>query len=791
MRFRFRPLSVPLLGSFVTFSPAFPQTSPDPSAVGSPQVDTQSAAPQPAAPQSAAPQPVSEGAKTAFQGKIRKKGSSVPIENATIIEDANRDNNVQSNKKGEFSLDVPKGKSRVLIRAEGFEELSLEVEDGKNPIEGDVLLEPAAQTVTLGVIRARRKTEVSQQSLQREELERIPGTGGDAVRGLQNLPSVLPVGGSAEISVRGSAPGDNRYFLDKVELPFVFHLGGLGTVVPTRMLEGVDLYPGGFSSVYNDAIGGVIQLRTENATPERTSGKVELSLIQTSLYLEGNIGKTETDEGVGYRTGFRRTYLEVFTPIIKKVGGDRVSFLTLPQATDYQFVFNGKHSSGTWQGYLLGAANRLRVAAETSISDSGDGKSKFSLFNYFQTSGIRYNSNLGNGWGLTLAPQQRFLIIDQEFFGNVVKIRSHLYALDTALEKRFNSEWSLGVGVRPEIERLTTDVDAIQLPAGGPGPFFDPDTAPRSVEKRTFTDTVWKAYLDLNYKPFKTWTLNPGHAFFKGPRVNQTEADPRFNTRYGLTEMHTVKGAVGIYSQRPNPAFDSVDYGNPKLKLEKARHYIAGWEMKVNADWETDLQLYYKDMYNLVGNATKEPEKKYENNLKGRSKGFELFLRKVSSGQFKGWVSYGYSKSERLDPVSNKWRLFTYDKTHSLNLLASYKITGVWEVGSKFNYASGEVTTPITGGTFNQNTGRYFPKREGNDGTVNSNDARLPATYQLDVRSDYDFLFDSWKLGVFLEVLNATNRQNVVGRSYSDDYSQAVDITGTPIIPNLGVQATF
>jgi hypothetical protein len=729
--------------------------------------------------------------RTEFKGVLRRKGSSIPIENASVIEEGNRDNNAQSNKQGTFSLQVPKGNVKVLLRAEGYEELTLVLQDGKGPEEGDILLEPSAQTSSLGVIRARRKTEVSQQSLQREELERIPGTGGDAVRGLQSLPSVLSVGGSADISVRGSAPGDNKYFLDKIELPFVFHLGGLGTVVPTRMLEGVDLYPGGFSSVYNDAIGGVVQLRTENAVPDRTSGKVELSLIQSSVYLEGNIGKTETDDGIGYRTGFRRTYLEVFAPVIKKVGGDRVSFLTLPQATDYQLFFNGKHNSGTWQAYLLGASNRLAVAAESKIADSEDGKSQFSLYNYFQTTGIRYNSNLGDGWGLTIAPQQRYLLIDQRFFGNIVKVKTHLFVLDLSLDKRFNAEWNLGFGIRPEFERVITDVDAVQFPAGGPGPFFDPDTAPRSVEKRVASDVAWRGYLDLGYKPIKNWTINPGVAFLKGPRTNQFEADPRFNTRYGLTEQHFLKGAVGLYSQRPNPAFDSQEYGNPLLRLEKSAHYVAGWETKFGSGWETDLQLYYKDMYNLVGNATENPELKYENNLKGRAKGFEVFLKKMSSGQFKGWISYGYSKSERKDPKSMAWSLSKYDKTHSLNLLASYKITGVWEVGSKFNYASGALTTPIFGGSFNQNTGRYYPKYDDSNGTIENNDSRLPSTYQLDVRTDYDFLFDSWKLGVFAEVLNATNHKNIVGRRYSDDYRQAVDVSGAPIIPNLGVQATF
>ena len=166
-------------------------------------------------------------------------------------------------------------------------------------------------------------------------------------------------------------------------------------------------------------------------------------------------------------------------------------------------------------------------------------------------------------------------------------------------------------------------------------------------------------------------------------------------------------------------------------------------------------------------------------------------MKRNRTGRYSGWVSYGFSKSERQDPQSGKWRLFRYDKPHSFSLVSAYKLTGAWEVGGKFQYQSGDVDTTIPGGRYNQGTGRFLPINAGGDGTVAANDERLPAFYQLDLRTDYDFLFNTWKLGVFLEVLNATNRQNVVGRRYSEDYTETEYVTGTPIIPNIGLIANF
>jgi hypothetical protein len=795
-------LAAPSATPVPTAPSSAPASSVEPSAISTPANPSPTIA------------PVSEAANLTLKGTVLAKGKGNPIKGALVFWEDNREKTAETKADGSFEIEVPKGEKRILVRADGFDEISLLVSNGVAPENGVVRLEPAAALERGGVIRARRKTEVSQQSLQREEMTRIPGTGGDAVRALQTLPSVLATNpGSAEITVRGSAPGDNRYFVDRNEVPFVFHLGGLGTVVPTRALEGVDLYPGGFSSLYSDAIGGIIQLRVENKIPDRTSGQAELSLLQSSVYLEGNLFGTakeeksspenaqsaappvqaNQDDRIGYRAGFRRTYLEAWAPLIKKfVPEERLSFTTLPQATDYQFFLNGNHSTGTWQGYLFGAANRLSLAAKTRFSDAEDGRSSFSVFNYFQTSGVRYNTNLGNGWGLTISPQQRYFLIDNKFFDNFVKVTSNRFSVETALDKRFTSALSATVGVRPEYERVVTDVDAIQLPAGGNADlFFDPDTAPRNSQSLVRNQYYGNVFFDLTWKPVSDWTLNPGVTLQKGRTDAQFEVDPRFNTRLALNDTHALKAAWGYYSQMPEPAYDSEDYGNPNLKLERAIHYVAGWETKFGGAWETDVQVYYKDMFNLVGNATENPEKIYENNIIGRSKGFETFVKRQRTGRWSGWLSYGYSKSERRDPRSKVWRVFDFDKTHSVNLVGAYKITGQWEIGSKAQYLTGAATTSIPGGTFNQTTGRYVPNRPSRDGSLEANDSRLPETFQLDVRTDYDFLFDTWTLNTYLEITNVTNRANIVATNYSPDYSKREYVTGTPLLPNLGVIAKF
>jgi hypothetical protein len=776
--------------------------SPPPPSSGAP------AAAEPAALDSNTAAPVSDDGSAPAQpelrqvsGVVRIKGTGVPLEGALVFQSDDKKRFAKTAADGSFSLEVDRRAAAVSIRRPGFNELEVQLNADGLVTGSNVFVERSATYREVGIIRARQKTEVSQQSLERSDLENIAGSGGDAVRGLQSLPSVLPTGTfSANIVVRGGAPGDNQYYYDRLRLPFVFHLGGLGSVVPLRMLTGVDLYAGGFSALYPDATSAIIQLKSDTSIPERFAGEVEVSLIQSSAYIEGNMFRKEAespddeqDDGVGYRAGFRRSYLELLTPLFSAASSGP-QILTVPQITDYQFVLNGKHGygrGGTWQFYLLGAADRLKLIARTSFSDNAEGESSFSLFNYFQTMGLRHSTQIGNGLGLTFVPQQTFVLIDQQFFDNIVKVKQAAYSLDTFLTKNFSKSLTAVFGVRPEVQLNTTDVNAIQIPPGGISPFFDPDTAPRNEEKRKRQVETGVAYVDVLYEPTERLVVNPGLMYQRGNTSYQEEIDPRIAARYAVVEDHTLKAAWGQYSQRPNPAFDTQDYGNPRLRMERADHYVVGWEYSFLNNWSSDVQAYYKELYQLVGPNLRNPADIYDNNVKGRAKGVEVLIKKNPSGRWDGWFSYGYSVSERQDPLNMKWRLSEFDRTHAVSVVGKYKVTGQWTLGGKLEYLTGIPYTDVKGGVYNQNTGRYRPDVTAELGVLDVSDKRAPDYLQLDLRSDYDVWLDTWSYKWFVELLTAPLGANVVGGRWSPDYSKREWIRGLPVVPNVGIKATF
>ena len=759
----------------------------------------------------------SESDKIILKGFIKPLGSRDAIYDALVIDISNKEIYTRTDKKGFFSLSVSKSSKGILIRADNYQDLQINIENGKLTMESPFSLEPSAEYGGYGIIRARKKDEVSQNTFQQDELSQLAGTGGDAVRALQTLPSVLPAGpGSADVVVRGGLPGDNSYFYDDLLLPFIFHFGGAETIIPTRMIESMDFYPGAFSAKYTDTIGGVIQLRSPGSIPQRTSGEFELGLIQSGVYLEGNAfsSKKENDmvvtnnskdnedskktpaisdkdnDGIGYRLGFRRTYLELYKPIIQSLAGNS-SFVTIPQATDYQLILNGNHSNGTWQAYLLGAIDNVSLSAPIGNSTTASGQNNFSFYNSLEVTGVRYNLNLKNGIGLRFTFEQRYFILQQNILGSVVDARSNLFGIGIMLDKKINDMFSVTLGVRPKYARNQVGIDVVQYPSGDPTIYFDPDLAPVVNENVTVNQFYGDTFIDVLFTPVKSVKINPGINVLQGPVSNQTAADPRIGARYEFIEGQTLKVAWGYYSQLPDIQYTVPGYGNPHLDLERSVQYVLGLESKFFENYSSDIQVWYKTSNNLVGPAVNNPNDKYENSIHSRAKGIEILIKKKPSDFWFGWISYGLSSAQQRDPGSGAWRYTDYDRTHSVNVVYGQKITSRWNAGARFQFTTGTPYSSVSGGAYNQNTGAYAPASDGNTYLIDKNDARNPYFMEVDFRTEYDFLFKDWTLTSYLDIFNLLNRSNVAYTTFNRDYSNTVQVTGLPIIPSVGIIAKF
>ncbi len=189
------------------------------------------------------------------------------------------------------------------------------------------------------------------------------------------------------------------------------------------------------------------------------------------------------------------------------------------------------------------------------------------------------------------------------------------------------------------------------------------------------------------------------------------------------------------------------------------------------------------DNYVLHGNKI-VPES-YSDEGIGRVYGGDLLLKHNGSRWVYGWIAYTLLKSERKDHPGDPWRPFEYDQTNIFTLVAGTHLPWEVDVGVRFRYVTGDPVTPILAGVYDADHDVYTPV----PGAPYSQ--RLPDFLQLDLRIDKRFIFKGWILAIYIEGTNLTNRKNVEGYSYSYDYTRKTPVNGLPILPSIGLRATF
>ena len=91
--------------------------------------------------------------------------------------------------------------------------------------------------------------------------------------------------------MRGSGNYDTRFFLDGVDIPLLFHYGGVKSTYNSLALASVDLYPGGFGTRYGGCVGGVVELKGRPARSDRWHTRPRRQPARRQLPHRGTAGR--------------------------------------------------------------------------------------------------------------------------------------------------------------------------------------------------------------------------------------------------------------------------------------------------------------------------------------------------------------------------------------------------------------------------------------------------------------------------------------------------------------------
>lgn len=717
-------------------------------------------------------------------GRLLEKGTRKPLVGIAVRVEGGEE--TYSDAKGEFRLQkLPVGNTVITIEDEAFYTL----EDEEEVVAGKLteltyyLERRGANDDSVTVVGRRVKKEVARRTLTMEEIRKIPGTQGDALKVVQNLPGVarIPFGGGGLI-VRGSNPGDSGSFINRHFVPIIFHFGGLRSVFPSELLESIDFYPGNFGAEFGRLTGGVVDARIRRPKEDRLHGRIEADVFDAGFLLEGPL-----HEGATFALAGRRSYIDAILPFVLPDDAN-IDFAVAPRYYDYQALYDYKAGKHRVRAYFFGSNDALQFLLDQPVdadpSIRGDFRNETSFYRLYLAWNAKLSDDIDHEFSIASGKNRLFFAGGPDLF---FEIDSVITTVREELAIRLSKQFKLKVGLDFESAIGDIEIRAPQPPKEGQDP---PPLSTREILRidRSFTFLDPSPWVEAEIK-LGELLLVPGLRVDYSYALADYRVDPRLSARYAVAKDEekrpttTLKAAAGLYSQRPSPDEADDTFGNPDIELEGSVHLSAGFEQRLFGGLELDVVGFYKHLYNSVS-PVDDPQVKFGNDGLGRIYGMEVLMRHKTP-KFFGWISYTLMRSERKDAGEDEYRLFSFDQTHILTAIANYKLTNTWEIGARYRYVTGNPQTPQNGAIYAVDTDVYVPYQ----GAINS--TRLPAFNQLDIRVDRRWLFDTWILTAYLEIQNVFNRANSENTTYDFDSTDTQPLTGLPIIPSLGIRGEF
>ena len=697
---------------------------------------------------------------------IREKGNGRPIKRAEV-----RIGTTSSYTDPQGRVDVTLGddETKILINKKAFEQRIITVKKGdKSPLELFLLPdEPDDEEI---IIVGKKRPEASKKSVTVRETKRIAPQG-DPAQITKLLPGVQSSGFSTDVIVRGSAPEDSSYFIDGIQTPSIFHQVQNLSVITDKLIKDVAFTAGGFGPQYGEATGGIVSLQTTDEIPEFANTQFKLNVpFYIGLFHESPISE---DQSVAI--SIRKSLLENILP---KVLPKDLGTTVIPFFEDVNLRYLKTDEHGFYKFTTIYSRDGLSLSTPFDESDSEDGKLNLNFDNRFIILGLERSYRFNDNWSVSSTPYFRLSRIKIAGGQDSFYLNNRSFTLRTEFRYKLDRRRYIYLGLEPNV--INAEVEAKAPIVDSSDPFADSEGAERISAEQTvkgYNIGAWAA-VDLELSDV---LLRPGMRLSYDYLINKSILDPRLSGQYKLSKDHTLKAAIGQYSVAPSPQESSKQFGNPKLGYEISNHYILGVESNWGKRWTSDIQLFRKRTYNLIFSSP--TSERYAGTGTRLTDGFELFIRRNLTQKLFGWLAYTYSISrERKSddtPIFNS----EYDQTHNLQLISSYRVTAIVDLGMRVKYTSGFPYTPVEGSTYEANLDKYLPIYD----RLNPNKKRLPDSHSVDLFVTYDSLFDYWKLSYQLGIQFLSFTEQATNIQYNYDYSKTEFVRSLPPIPYIQI----
>jgi len=521
---------------------------------------------------------------------------------------------------------------------------------------------------------------------------------------------------------------------------------------------------------------------------------------------DGNSKKLNASGGVGLISS--RLTLE--TPIVK----DKGSILIAGRRT-YADVFLKASPRESVRNSTLYFYD-LNLKANYRLSDND----RLYLSGYFGRDRFNFDDEFGFDWGNTTGTLRWNHLFNDKLFLNSTALFSN-YDYDIELEGGSESDDGLTVSsaiqdisLKEDFTYYMNDKNTVKFGVLGAYHTFLPGrvSVGQAVGMNQFEldhkhAFEGAAYISNDMKLSNLWSINMGvrysyfaqvgpgeiFSFDKDEEIHETKKyddlelvkdygglEPRLGITYLLDESNSVKASYGRNRQYLHLLSNSgtgtpIDLWVPStnnVKPQIADQIAVGYYKNFkNNGYESSVETYYKHMKNQIDYKTGADiilNDQVESQLligKGYSYGVEFYVKK-NVGKLTGWISYTWSRTERVfDGIDNGDAYATnWDRPHDLTLVGIYKLNEKWTVSGTFVYRTGNaVTFPV---------GKYKAEGEVVNLYSTRNNDRLPDYHRFDIGATKILKKTSkYESSLNFSVYNLYGRKN----AFAIDFREAQD----------------
>ena len=745
--------------------------------------------------------------ETVIQGQVLDSGSRTPVNRAevTLIDTGLR---TTTDAQGRFIFrTVPIGKHVLEVTRVGYNRLvskALEVESGKTV---DLTLEISRLvtlleevTVTPGAFSFMEGSSQTRQTMSREDIESVPQIGEDIFRAVNRIPGLSSGDYSAHFSIRGGRHDETLILLDGLELHEPYHLKdfneGAVSIIDTQTVDGVELLTGGFSAQYGNKNSGVMNITSRTPESDQTQFSAGLSVFNARAMGNGVLWGGKGSWLISARSG----YMDLVFSLIKQKG--------LPSPRYEDFFAKLQRSLGTkhvWSLEVLHARDRYTFDAAATTGPNDSLRTRENALNRYGNSYVWTTLTSQLGRKATVRSQVSGGLVTRNRDGSERYVdlvgQLPLYTLSNQRDYSIlaaKQDWTFRLSDSFVVQ---SGVDARQLhitdafrEAVGPDP-DDPADVNAAGLFPVVTNTQFDKggsrvglYLTNRWRVAAPLTLEFGARHDRASYTGDRNWSPRTGASLDLGGGRNLRLGWGRYRQMQG--IDEVAVLNDKGRFfpaELSEQWTAGLEQTLGRRSLLRVEGYLKNgsmlrpIYRNWRNAPDTfPETNEDRILvfpnKSQSRGVELYFTRDLGRRLTMRTSYAYARSEEtVDRIQNVNRrdalvfdpahMTPQDQRHAANLDFTYKLPS-WSLNGSLAYHSGwpgtlEDLLPVTSASRRPTVALRPVKIYG---------ARLPSYFRFDMRATKKW--KKWQ--AFIEVINATNHDNVWGYNYV----QVPDSTG-------------